>query len=208
MPETYPIPSVPPMTTCSLPRDATLGSVETRLKNAIKKPGPLDTPCSYWDGPLDRHGYGCARYRGKIERTHRIAYMLANGPIPDGVLVMHRCDNRPCCNPLHLMLGTHLDNARDRESKGRGNKATGKNNGSVTHPERRPRGMTHNSCTKPESVPRGERVGTASLDETSVREIRLLLAAGSTHRSVAKRFGINHATVGRIFRRESWAHVA
>ncbi len=53
-------------------------------------------------------------------RAHRFAWMLCNGKIPDGKLIMHTCDVPLCVNPTHLMLGTHLDNARDREQKGRG----------------------------------------------------------------------------------------
>ena len=48
-----------------------------------------------------------------------MAWMLVNGPIPDGLLILHHCDNPPCCNPIHLFLGTQSDNMRDAASKGR-----------------------------------------------------------------------------------------
>jgi hypothetical protein len=48
-----------------------------------------------------------------------VAWILANGEIPDGLQVLHRCDHPPCCNPRHLWLGTHLDNMMDRSRKGR-----------------------------------------------------------------------------------------
>jgi len=59
-----------------------------------------------------------ARALGVI-RTHRLAWELANGPIPDGLSVLHHCDNPPCCNVEHLFLGTQTDNHADMVAKGR-----------------------------------------------------------------------------------------
>jgi hypothetical protein len=52
-------------------------------------------------------------------RSHRAAWKLTHGPIPDGLQVLHRCDNPPCCNPAHLFLGTQQDNIADMHKKGR-----------------------------------------------------------------------------------------
>lgn len=53
-------------------------------------------------------------------RAHRFSYVLAHGEIPEDHLIMHTCDTPLCVNPAHLMVGTHLTNAQDREAKGRG----------------------------------------------------------------------------------------
>jgi hypothetical protein len=56
---------------------------------------------------------------GSVWKAHRVAWTLANGPIPAGMHVLHTCDNPPCCNPGHLWLGTQADNMADMARKGR-----------------------------------------------------------------------------------------
>lgn len=73
------------------------------------------TDCVPWSGKRDRDGYGTI---GKV-RAHRQAYIDAYGDIPDGLHVLHECDNPPCVNPAHLRLGTNLDNIQDKVRKGR-----------------------------------------------------------------------------------------
>lgn len=75
--------------------------------------------CWEWTGSRMPSGYGRIAFNGRQEYTHRLAYELTNGPIPDGMCVCHTCDNPPCCNPAHLWLGTMTDNIADRHAKGR-----------------------------------------------------------------------------------------
>ena len=77
--------------------------------------------CWNWTGHIHHSGYGM--YRSGF--AHRFSYAVANGPIPDGLWVLHKCDNRKCVNPSHLFLGTRQDNVDDMMAKGRGNKARG-----------------------------------------------------------------------------------
>ena len=71
--------------------------------------------CWPWLGCRDSKGYGRA---GKRERAHRIAYQIVHGALPEDRLVRHTCDNPPCCNPAHLLIGDHADNARDAVERG------------------------------------------------------------------------------------------
>lgn len=76
------------------------------------------TGCVEWQKGISS-GYGRINDDGKHTRTHRVAYELNNGPIPDDMYVCHTCDNRSCINQEHLFLGTHNDNMRDMSTKGR-----------------------------------------------------------------------------------------
>lgn len=70
--------------------------------------------------------YGLFFYRGKHLNAHRVVWMLFNGPIPEGLVVRHKCDNPPCVNPNHLELGTHKDNTKDMLERRRGHWIKGK----------------------------------------------------------------------------------
>ncbi len=84
--------------------------------------------CWEWQAGRDRDGYGVFQIRQRLaQRAHRVAYELHFGPIQDGMLVCHTCDNPSCVNPAHLFLGTHLDNVRDMAAKGRRGRPTNGN---------------------------------------------------------------------------------
>lgn len=125
-------------------------------------------------------GYGAVRHEGQTVRAHRLAYCAANGislASIAGVEVRHSCDNPPCINPAHLLLGSHADNMRDMFERGRRKAAV------------------------------GEKVWTAKLTPDDVVQIRRANAAGESQRSIAFRIGLNPTTVRKICLRETWRHV-
>lgn len=82
-----------------------------------KTAGPAD--CWPWIGFRDKYGYGQVSYQAKMVSTHRLAWLLSHGDIPTEAVVMHTCDNPPCCNPAHLQIGSVQDNRDDCVSKKR-----------------------------------------------------------------------------------------
>lgn len=85
---------------------------------AFAAPGEPDE-CWEWRGKKKAEGYGVVTNRGAEIYAHRMSWERFNGAIPDGLCVLHKCDNPKCWNPKHLFLGTHLDNIKDKVAKGR-----------------------------------------------------------------------------------------
>lgn len=101
------------------------GTLEQRFMNKVV-PEP-NSGCWLWFGAVDRKGYGQIRMPGrageaKHETAPRVSWKLSGRDIPSGLHVLHRCDTPGCVNPSHLFLGTHVDNMRDRDAKGRNSK--------------------------------------------------------------------------------------
>ena len=79
----------------------------------------LGDNCINWQGYMDKKGYGRVWFGGAWVLSHRASYLMNIGEIPVGICVRHSCDNPSCVNPKHLLLGTQLQNIRDRNIKNR-----------------------------------------------------------------------------------------
>ena len=144
--------------------------------------------CWLWRGTRDSSGYGQLRNdEGRIVSTHRVAWMLEGGSIPDGLQVLHTCEDRyergdrthRCCvNPRHLKLGTNADNVADRIRTGH------------------------------EADHAGEANGRAKLTVEDVRVIRRELAAGADMAALAQRFGVTHGAIWFIDKGLTWRDAA
>lgn len=167
-------------------------SVKCRLPSKLVPRGGPE--CWVYTGAVTRDGYGKISYRvnGKrrFDLAHRVAYLRWVGPIPEGLCVLHTCDNPPCCNPEHLFLGTQLDNVVDRDKKGR--QAKGDTQGLRVHPEKASRGELNG--------------GGRKLKDYHVRAIRYVYPVYN-QREISEIFGVSQVMVGKILRRELWKHV-
>lgn len=77
-------------------------------------------PYGCWEWPAGKVcGYGSLMFCGRRWRSHRLAYTLTHGEIPEGLIIRHVCDNPSCCNPHHLLMGTQMENVQDSISRGR-----------------------------------------------------------------------------------------
>lgn len=166
---------------------------EVRFWRYVRKPDDPDA-CWDWLGACLNSGYG--RFWGGAEigptSAHRFSWLLAHPGevIPDGLGVLHTCDNPPCTNPRHLWLGTTLDNQRDAARKGR--KASGDRHWARIDPWKL----------------QGERSTNAKLTDDAVREIRRRYATGETTlKKLAAEYRVTFSHIARIVRRVSWSHV-
>ena len=87
--------------------------------------------CWEWQSTISTNGYGQFRYYNQIFFAHRVSYTITNGPIPEGKLILHKCDNRLCVNPSHLYCGTQADNINDRAIRSPNSQGSG-NDGNIS----------------------------------------------------------------------------
>ena len=137
--------------------------------------------CWVWTGAKNGSGrpFSGIGQGNKVRLAHRLSYEFAYGPIPEGLLVCHHCDNPACVRPDHLFLGTQSDNLRDAYRKGR--------------------------LTQLRPAPSGVENQNAKLTDEMVRAIRA--EVGQTHRQLAKKYHVTHGTITAAISRKSWRHV-
>jgi HNH endonuclease len=136
------------------------------------------TECWPWTGTIRADGYGQVGFSKGYELSHRMAWLFIYGEIPFGMNVLHKCDFRKCCNPLHLFLGTLDDNNKDRARKGR-------------------------SCPCP-----GEANGRAKLRGDQVKEIRRRYKYGlRTIFQLANDYSVTPAAIRFIVTGRHWKHI-
>jgi len=168
----------------------------------VDQSGGIDA-CWPWQGKLNPDGYGVVG--GRSVGAHRIAWAKANAKEQGALCVLHTCDNRPCCNPKHLYLGTQVDNVRDRTNRGRA--ASGDRNGARLYPERILRGDRHPMHLHPEKAGRGSQRANAVLTEEQVLQIRLDAAAGIKPADLARQHGLARSKVSALLLGQRWKHV-
>lgn len=142
------------------------------------------TGCLEWVGYTDPMGYGKIRYGGEAGYVHRYVWEQEVGPITEGLLLRHSCDNTKCANVEHLSEGTHLDNAEDRDSRGR--------SGTIKHGNYVGKYKVTSSPT-----PRPRR---PKLSREQVLDIRTRAANGSTYASISRTLDISPRTVSGVSR--------
>lgn len=150
--------------------------VEDRFWRFVAKGG--DAECWIWTGNKLPSGYGQIGVDKRQKYAHRLSYEMHVGPIPDGMVVMHSCDNPSCVNPAHLSAGTYLDNSLDCVRKGR-------------HKPVSFRGVTHPRCT---------------FDELTVQRIKIVGDAIGYWR-LAKIIDRRISAVQGITNGKNWAHL-
>jgi hypothetical protein len=161
--------------------------IAERFWEKVNKDGPTPVnrpelgPCWIWTAGINvpRGGYGMfALRKGVIRRAHRVAWELAYDPVPDGLWVLHHCDNPPCVRPSHLFLGTPKENTADMAAKGR------------------------DGFPKP-----GEAHYSAKLTEADVLAIRAARKQGVTGAELGRRYGVHRSTIYHICSNDCWTHI-
>lgn len=144
---------------------------------------------------------------GRTVKAHRMSWTLEHGEVPEGLCVLHKCDNPPCVNPEHLFLGTKADNVTDMYDKERDVHVRGERHWSHLRPESLARGNQHGMRLHPESRASGEKNGSAKLTEEKVRRIFRLRSEGWVQKRIGKEVGISQTHVARILSQKYWSHI-
>lgn len=160
-------------------------TVGERILDSIKV---TEAGCWEWQGYCDR--YGIINVNGKSQKVHRVAWAWFVGPLQDGLCVLHKCDNPPCCNRNHLFIGTQRDNVIDCQKKGRLKPPK-------CPPEKIARG-DNNAMRKYPGLLSGEKNGRSKLTNAQRREIHHRRKnLGETTASLAVEYGVDRSQINR-----------
>jgi hypothetical protein len=165
--------------TCSVSCGQRLRRAKQPRAEAFWKKVRLVSPgeCWEWTGYVNKHGYGVTSWDQKSMLSHRKAYKLTTGALPDdGKVLCHTCDNPPCCNPAHLFVGTGSENMQDSIAKGRFRRACGDANGKT------------------------------KLLTPAVLDVRARFSRGETQTEISRELNINRSTVRNIVHRRTWKY--
>jgi hypothetical protein len=138
--------------------------------------------CWEWQGSVNSTGYGTVAWFGKVYTAHRSAAWLSemvddlNAPTKASTPthVLHKCDNRKCCNPRHFFLGSYTDNMNDAYKKRR------------------------------KTQPKGEKHTNAKLTNAQAEDIRCKYSAGATQSSLSKEYGVSQVAISLIIRKVTY----
>ena len=148
--------------------------------------------CWEWAGKPNEKGYGRFGVNYRVIFAHRFSWLITHGEIPDGLFVLHRCDNPICVRPDDLFLGTKADNNADMRAKGR-----------AAPMPRTPNAGRFQSNGRMS----GEHHHLAKLTAEDVLYIRQLRANGVRLRVLAQHFGVSEANISQIAKRKVWKNI-
>ncbi len=149
--------------------------------------------CWEWKAGRHRSGYGGFYLNRKTVGAHAVSYFLKNGKIPEGEMVLHTCDNPPCCNHKHLFTGNNSKNMKDMHLKGRS---------TITYHY----GDDHWTRKYP-GMNAGSKNGSSLLTELRVRKVKELLKRKVTHSKIATIFGVSISCISMISNGSNWSQV-
>lgn len=154
------------------------------FSDAIKKNTLWNDQCLEWVGHLV-NGYGKFKFNGVHHYAHRIAFSLYYGEIPKDKIVCHKCNNRKCCNPIHLYAGTHHSNALDKVRAGRSTKGKSYNTTRSGH--------KNNLCK------------LAGYEVEMIRKFHKSKTLDSKSLSIF--FDVHQTTINHLLSRRTWKHI-